>query len=418
MRPHRLFVFGCTALVLCMVAGCSPARAVKETISQPQTTSSSASSQSSTTTGGTKTEGQTGSKTHTVSDTIHLLAPGLQMLSSSAGFIWGYKKDAFVLNYTSDAGKTWTTLPTPELPKYDPLQSGPSGSGHVRAVFVDDKHGYLAWFHGGWINVAYTSDRGTSWQETTVSAPSDVNQIASIDFANSQTGFLLATGSSITGATVKYLYGTTDGGKTWKPLNSSLNQLPHNGDTLDMAFAKDGQHGLMTVNQSDSSDPTILQTTNGGKSWGPIPVTLPMQIRDASSITASAQYIGGTTGQITLLIQTDTGNFTVVIRQNGANQWTTNIVAQSSVQAITWTDDGVGYEIVSGGGHTVVKQSDNAGATWIGSADLSNELSSTDTVLQLQMMNDGTGWLLIQDENLQPQLLFTNDGGQTFSQPG
>jgi photosystem II stability/assembly factor-like uncharacterized protein len=132
-------------------------------------------------------------------------------------------KGSFQLVVTADGGSTWKPLAPKKLPPALPGEGAFAASGTCLVT-----HGTSdVWFATGSAKVArvfHSTDRGQHWEvsETPVGAGVESAGIFSIAFRDKQHGMIVGGDyrkPDDTGATAAI---TSDGGKTWTPLNKGL----------------------------------------------------------------------------------------------------------------------------------------------------------------------------------------------------
>ena len=172
---------------------------------------------------------------------------------------------------TRDGGRSWAAVP---LPSY------PSGSGYFSAsppVFTLNS-GILPVFFGGigpsWTAIYETTDAGRTWSfrqlPFRIVAPDHLPPHfidARTGWAVKQTGPIPPSAGVdcyvVTCAFVAELYGTTDGGATWK----LLSRLVPAADAVAFFDAKVGYYAWSENPFLEGSPGGIMKTTDGGRSW-------------------------------------------------------------------------------------------------------------------------------------------------------
>ncbi len=181
------------------------------------------------------------------------------------------------LAMTHDGGRTWKlqplTLPA-GLPQDEQIEPT------ALPIFFDAakknailtarlyRNGDSLYDSGPWTIIYGTQDGGQTWRPTT---PFNVvNGV--IAFANTKVGWVWASNfsyswspKSVTGN----FWNTEDGGKTWSKINADAalqDCLAHGQDIERLDFA-DRDCGWAFLRNEDSRVRTLLQTTDGGKTW-------------------------------------------------------------------------------------------------------------------------------------------------------
>ncbi|WAH36014.1 YCF48-related protein [Alicyclobacillus dauci] len=421
MRFLRGSLAGTVCLAMLSLSGCASTVTVPSVASSGQAKQSAASNSSAkpAPTGSSTSGSTTNGAVATFADTTHLHGAQLTMFDSRSGYAWGYYQSAFKLIHTTNAGKTWTNVSLPTLPK-NPFEShGPGGSDFVECSFFDDSHGWLMWLAGDKAHIYFTSDGGTSWQASSFSVPGDASNIEESMFVSAKNGWLVLVGDGGTGASPKYLYRTTDGGVTFKLVNTSAFQLPHNGDTVMADVTPDGKHGIVAGVDPLSNTISIGTSADGGSHFSTQQLNMPASVHNVSQIRIlQAQVVDSHSARVTAIVGSAAGQLLVVMNEDQHGVWhTVASKVTDDVQAVQWTSTDTGLAIERQGTKLVIRRTADGGQTWATDGTIPDNLvSGSSTVLKFQMIDMSTGWLLIQNGNLQPALLSTTDGGQHWSQ--
>lgn len=158
-------------------------------------------------------------------------------------------------------------------------------------VTRDDLHTIIAfdsgkvWTAGSFSGVFHTADGGDSWKPQE-SGVDDLAQLCKVDFVDEQHGWVVGSFGTI--------IHTEDGGNTWKSQDSKTGNLLLNVDFVD------SQHGWVVGEKS-----TLLRTQDGGASWD-------LKYDEMGSVYNSVSFLDTQTGWIvgdygTILHTTDGG---------------------------------------------------------------------------------------------------------------
>lgn len=178
------------------------------------------------------------------------------------------------LSHTADAGQTWQAVNI-EVPPDQPV------GGSFDVFFLDDSQ-------SGWLLVHLgtgssfsrgllygTSDGGRTWRSL------DAPAYGSLVFTGALKGWLAG------GPTGSDLYATDDGGMTWERLDmpGTTSITPRWRISFAVPHFFNPLEGVVPVQvrseTADSSELTFYQTTDGGESWRPIGRPLVVQRTDA-----------------------------------------------------------------------------------------------------------------------------------------
>jgi photosystem II stability/assembly factor-like uncharacterized protein len=184
---------------------------------------------------------------------------GIHFLNVSTGWITGTVmfNDLAWLYVTHDGGSTWYQqslsqppgVPSAQLSLLSPTFFSAT-DGILPVIFSDGVTG-----KGIATDVYMTHDGGTTWKSTTPLAA----VFGTIDFVDMQHGW--ATDGMI-------IYNTSDGGQHWAKLSPGANfkQITY------LSFVS-STTGWAISRQSNTSS-FLLKTTDGGKTWTPIPISI------------------------------------------------------------------------------------------------------------------------------------------------
>lgn len=165
---------------------------------------------------------------------------------------------------TDDGGLTWTEVFSHESGESKSLPESGSKSG---ITFLDVNHGWV----GGTIPMTdyfylhFTTNGGVSWtQETDISLPGayagSFLEVRQPQFMTNISGYLPVRALTSDGDSYLLVYRSDDSGQTWTFQNSA-----QDGRAIDFHTLDEGWLAAST---------NLLQTTDGGSSWSPVPITI------------------------------------------------------------------------------------------------------------------------------------------------
>jgi photosystem II stability/assembly factor-like uncharacterized protein len=196
----------------------------------------------------------------------------ITMVDSKVG--WALTKDDQIFR-TEDGGATWVDVSIFQAPLVG--QTLPT----IGTCFFDEQTAFVATNAGTdnhpQIVVYRTSDKGSTWDRTTITTTLDweKNDIGGvkISFADASNGYLMITGTPGAGQMAKSLYRTTDGGKTFSFVGDitgmtdaagTLNGVE--GYPTGMTFSTP-ETGFVTCSYSAYTYVLMFKTTDGGLTW-------------------------------------------------------------------------------------------------------------------------------------------------------
>lgn len=188
----------------------------------------------------------------------------VQFVNQNDGWVYGYNGDKFgAASYyflrTTNAGETWTSIITPE----------PNLFGSLAYFFITPNQGWLmigsqpgAGNQGK--TIYKTIDGGESWSKiASASMPPNKSDglpiggyVSDLFFFNDEHGWFTESRGEI--------YVTTDGGNTWK----MVDKHPTKEWFMSKPFFENSKEGY--VLSSESGNPSLLGTKDGGETWEPI----------------------------------------------------------------------------------------------------------------------------------------------------
>ena len=213
--------------------------------------------------------------------------------------------ESMVLDATVNGGTTWTMLPSSvtSLMVEDPNQNRPKSADPIPLfgdkggmVFASPKEGFITGGRTGQTEenamLWRTADGGQNWGQIPLPAPHG----AILNWAFAPTFFNADDGVMAVEVNINKLatYSTHDGGRTWTPGQLLPWATQIGGPIWSFANADAGLAlSLKTNAQASIIGATLYATSNGGRSWRPLPVKhLPLRqvkaLDDVSPATAFA----------------------------------------------------------------------------------------------------------------------------------
>ncbi|MDR3668355.1 MAG: YCF48-related protein [Ignavibacteriaceae bacterium] len=350
-------------------------------------------------------------------DTVRILnnsgnVTAFSFINNTTGFLAG--SSVYHVQITTDAGLTWTQLPTP---------SGISGQN---AIYASDASNIITFGSSG--NISITNDAGNNW---TVNNVGSNQQIEDAQFVNKDTGYVCGTAG--------LFRFTTDGGYSWQ------GSSPTNSNFLKM---KVYNHEIYLAGDYD----TLYKSTDLGTTWSKTVFSSPLQYvwlkgliygidKFGSTIVLSGQYgsiYKSTDNGITwtflnrnisyaafiysiyvenangkIIAQGDDVGYPdeIIISKNGGKDWVqSSFIAKQTVHRMKMFDNLNGYFIGDNGFFGKTKDGAitvDTGSVWIGSQmELDN----------LEFRNSQLGWVVggIPFAGAAAFIAKTSDGGTTW----
>ena len=170
---------------------------------------------------------------------------------------------------TSDGGATWQMSTPPDL-----------GSATDQVVFADRDHGAYAVDR----KVYLTVDGGSTWTSSTVPGPSgfDVGSLYMLDGRR--------IWAQLSGNGKAELWATTDGGATWSlRLSGESDQLRR----YTFVSETEGWGELGTIVSGRLTDPKLVHTLDGGRTWASASLPLPADYQGSAGMYLPPVVSGG-----------------------------------------------------------------------------------------------------------------------------
>ncbi len=180
----------------------------------------------------------------------------VHFFNANDGFSQGDPESGeFELYTTTNGGDNWTRVDGANIP--DPLSGEYGIVGYYTAV------GDNIWFTTNMGRVYYSSDKGYTWNVSTIYSGSNTTNIEIAFDDNALNGLALVSLSSGSAHVGDEYYGTTDGGQTWTQITPSgtayygnISSIPGKPNTF-VSVGADYQTPLMGISLS----------TDGGHTW-------------------------------------------------------------------------------------------------------------------------------------------------------
>lgn len=358
----------------------------------------------------------------------------MDIINSRIGYVAGYSEAHFSLWRTTDGGTRWTHILVPHVPMYTESNYSPVAS------FESTNEGWIAWIaknkQSNVLQVLNTTDGGRTWTLHTKNVISVANYVRQIDFSSAKDGWIQAFSGGVMNQGDTTIYHTDDGGKTWTMVSSAGGYVPNKSATsralpeldvpMPMTFtnAQDGWVALgnVVVTRTMAS---LYYTHTAGAEWKAIHLPIPKEYQNGFMTTeyapvftdnvgtALVQYYHEGTNRVVSYVTTNTGK-SWVIGSNVALGENDNRVRQSFLNA----QDGW----IIGNTGTTFKRTTNGGKSWLAvqtNTSLKPLWQQGFTVQQLDMVNQTTGWILLEQINSQngqirTAILKTTNGGHSW----
>lgn len=141
------------------------------------------------------------------------------------------------------------------------------------------------------INILISDDKGQNWSTSTIDGELMASWI-SIGFSSVNVGWLIVCGEVAMGNEEHNLYITSDGGKTWKYVDSNIEEVY--GRVLSGAGFANSDTGFMCF-RYENAELTVCVTHDGGQTWKKINIQLPEEYSIYNATPLSPVFDGTVT---------------------------------------------------------------------------------------------------------------------------
>ncbi|WP_240951518.1 YCF48-related protein [Caldanaerobacter subterraneus] len=179
---------------------------------------------------------------------------------------------------SDDGGKTWTQIyiPVDKIPESDY-----EDAENIVPYFMDN-NGWIAWIVSPTLYILKTTDGGLNWDILKFEIDKYGEAISALQFMTPEEGWLLTTVNGV-GMQINYLLKTDDGGKTWENVNvtgeKNYDGIYSAANSSNMKFYNKN-NGWISISNNLGPDPLLFRTTDGGKSWRKIELSVPKVYKD------------------------------------------------------------------------------------------------------------------------------------------
>ena len=167
-----------------------------------------------------------------------------------------------------------------------------------------------------------TTDGGQTWQNAAVPFGS-----GRVQFQDDKVhAVLMADRGVAAGSQGVDLYQTSDGGASWNlisqtdPTNPSDQGIPFGGNKSGVSF-RDSAHGWLTGFIPMDGAAYLYGTQDGGKTWKQVELNLPAGWQQAQIVTKPPVFFGGQEGVLPLRASANVGQQVLLITRDGGDTW-------------------------------------------------------------------------------------------------
>jgi photosystem II stability/assembly factor-like uncharacterized protein len=320
----------------------------------------------------------------------------IKMFNESTG--WAISPKAVI---RKDHGK-WTDA----SPKEE------SGNIFGVAAFTDIKTGWVSTFKEGGthITILRTRNGGKSWRATNINPtePGIVPTVKTIDFIDSNHGWLAVSYGTAVGSELIEIYQTINGGKTWaliaSPRQKTANGIPGGGIKTGLSFIDKNRGWLTGFWYGDTV--WLYVTNDSGKTWKQQDIKVPSGYpTEAGAVeTWPPMFFGSNTGILPLTFHSQGQPVIFYFTDNKGISWrpTTPIKSKDN-QPFIWSFANIKLGFASD--HIQLYKTSDAARTWKTikpNIDFKN-------VTQIDFVSKNAGWAIGKDIFVK-----TLDGGLTW----
>jgi len=345
--------------------------------------------------------------------------------------VWAWQFKSFSpsglkLFKTNNGGKSWTkvTIPAELFPK----TNGKGEELLPAFYFLNTKTIYIMEVEGSNLIVLKTNDGGNHWNKYISKVAEYAHFVSAVHFVNPDKGYIIALSEGGAGQQTKYLYSTSDGGKTWNKLKVTDNVSPDLPSGLSLVEGPitmnfiDSDRGIILIAGFLSPVITMYSTTNGGKSFEKKTLPVPPQYEKYCVTFLSQPVFSNNQGifvslfyrhndvkeisQPVIYKSTDYGNVWIPFIAKGFNE------ASADIKGLPmfFLDPNYGRTIL----HSNLYATKDGGKVWskIHSEALSNAIKDYPIIVKLEFVTPKNGWIFLKSKDYKSaELLKTDDGG-------
>lgn len=307
---------------------------------------------------------------------------------------------------TTDGGLTW----------YDVTPPGMQETGYsVDTFFLDHEHAWVQkpdfenFPNGG--SLYRSTDGGLTWTEA--GAPFSR---ADLNFVDEENGWALADLGVGAGSNAVAIYRTSDGGASWERMYTNDPNQENAGDTLPLGGIKSD---LVSLDQNNAwvtgvvyapGEVYLHRTTDGGRSWKPVNLPLPPNAAgfELGIDDDQLKFVSATEGFLVLRMSGDSIQTAVYVTRDAGNTWelTPAVIDGAGASSFLTAREAV---LFNGDQFHVTR---DAAQSW---AAVSPDVVFGDTFASMEFVNPMSGWVITMDPATNQRSLYrTQDGGSTW----
>jgi photosystem II stability/assembly factor-like uncharacterized protein len=337
-----------------------------------------------------------------------VMIESLHMFDSMTG--WAISSDRQHILRTTEGMQRWQDVT-------------PTFNGKIYQInssdFLDASHAWVALFPTSpqALQVLRTSDGGQTWQAANL--PEQGTGVGSIDFINTQTGWLmLGKGAGMSHEAVDILH-TSDGGATWSVISTTGTQgdqpghIPFSGDKSGMSFS-DASNGWVTGTIPMNNFVYLYKTSDGGVTWQHQAIAFTPGSNSQFG-TQPPIFLSVSDGVLPVTIYLQNGTESIIYStNNGGASWNATTPVAGFYSAASFVDMTHGWIVTSSNSTSALFATSDGGQHW--SQYALPFTSANASIQQLDFVSSTTGWAVVA-RGANPNALWqTSNGGQSWAQ--
>lgn len=192
-------------------------------------------------------------------------------------------------SYTIDNGKFIITYDDDKVEV--PISTSDTNMDYTDfGVFISDTKTAISYAENDAITILLSNNKGNTWTTSTIDCDAEITNLF-IGFTSKDTGWLIGCSFVGMGAENHTLYTTADGGKSWSPVNSNIDQ-EHDRLLVGANFLNQEVGFLCFRYENADFMPPVLTTNDSGITWSKLSLSIPEKYANYCATALTPSYDG------------------------------------------------------------------------------------------------------------------------------